>query len=78
VFAVKTDKKTDLDYLEELLRENLKYTKHEVKSSHGSWIDSWAGVQGQNIYIKMDDDIVCLSERQYITDFILLTVTGFH
>ena len=61
IFARKTDVQEDIEYLEELLATNPRYSKHVATSDYGSWLmGSWEGVKGNDIYIKIDDDVVRL------------------
>ena len=61
IFAVKTEIQEDLDYLEELLESSPLYKKHVAATNYDSWLmGSWEGVGGDDIYIKIDDDVVCL------------------
>jgi hypothetical protein len=61
VFAVKTDNKEDLAYLDELLAANPAYSKHVPEGNYKSWVGSWQVVKPKNIYIKIDDDIVSIT-----------------
>lgn len=59
MFAVNTDDKYDLAYLEELLRSHPKYSKHVAKKEYQMWVGSWEAVSApENVYVKIDDDVV--------------------
>jgi hypothetical protein len=59
IFAVHTDKKHDLEYLDQLVNTTQSYTKYEEKKKYKSYVNSWETVEKGNIYIKIDDDVVC-------------------
>jgi hypothetical protein len=62
VFAINTDNKDDLAYLDKLLKTHPKYSKHVAKKEHKGWIGSWEAVSvPNNVYIKIDDDVVGLT-----------------
>jgi hypothetical protein len=58
MFAVNTNNKDDLDYLEELLAANPQYKKHKAEKDYAMWMGNWETVQRENLYIKIDDDVV--------------------
>jgi hypothetical protein len=58
MFAVNTNNKDDLDYLEVLLAANPQYKKHKAERDYEMWMGNWETVQRENLYIKIDDDVV--------------------
>ena len=58
MFAVNTKNKQDLAYLEELLAANPQYKKHKAEKDYAMWMGNWETVQRENLYIKIDDDVV--------------------
>jgi hypothetical protein len=58
MFAVNTKNETDLAYLEELLAANPQYKKHKAEKKYEMWMGNWETVQRENLYIKIDDDVV--------------------
>jgi len=60
IFALNTDNKEDLAYLEdELLPSSPHYRKFKAPERKG-WVGQWQAVdQRDAIYIKLDDDVVC-------------------
>lgn len=59
MFAVNTDDKRDLAYLEELLATHPNYSKHITNKHYNPWVGSWeAASVPDNLYIKIDDDVV--------------------
>lgn len=56
---VRTEKKEDLSWLEQLLQTTPEYTKYTLaKGRNGEYADSWNLVQNGTTYIKIDDDTV--------------------
>lgn len=62
IFSVNTDNQEDLAYLDDLVKTNRKFTKYKSKKEyeHGTYGGNWEPVQAGNIYIKIDDDVVCV------------------
>ena len=49
----------DLAYVDKLVRPNPRYTKFVAKKEYEMWIGNWEAVnEPDNIYIKIDDDVV--------------------
>lgn len=63
MFAVNTNNEGDLKYLEELLAANPKYRKHKAEKDYAMWMGNWEMVQRENLYIKIDDDVVRARSR---------------
>jgi len=65
VFAVNTERPDALSYLDELLHRNpTSYRRYVPKKQYnGGYTKLWEAVEDQNIYIKMDDDIVFLEDN---------------
>ena len=61
IFAVHTDIKHDLEYLDQLVNSTAGYTKYQQEKEYEWLVGSWEKVERGNIYIKIDDDVVCLS-----------------
>jgi hypothetical protein len=63
MFAVNTNNEGDLAYLEELLAANPQYKKHKAEKDYAMWMGNWEMVQRENLYIKIDDDVVRARSR---------------
>lgn len=61
IFSINTDNQEDLAYLDELVQTNRKFIKFKSTKeyTHGTYGGNWEPVQAGNIYIKIDDDVVC-------------------
>ncbi|KIM94354.1 hypothetical protein OIDMADRAFT_172663 [Oidiodendron maius Zn] len=63
VFAVNTDDKRDLAYLEELLATHPNYSKYIINKHYHPWVGSWEAVSvPDNLYIKIDDDVIYIED----------------
>jgi hypothetical protein len=59
IFAVKTENKEDLAYLDELVPTAHQYSRHDPSPEYTWWDGSWEPVKDPDaIYIKIDDDVV--------------------
>jgi hypothetical protein len=58
IFAVHTDNKRDLEYLDQLVNTTEAYTKHQQENDYEWLVGSWEKVERGNIYVKIDDDVV--------------------
>ena len=79
LFIVKTDNKEDLKYLEDLLALEPKY-KAQYSPTEGfdghDYSHMWESVKKGNIYVKIDDDVVCRNIKRDIRLFSLLMRTS--
>ena len=64
IWIANTDIIEDLLYLEELLLTSDRYRKLSVVDRHGhGYVEAWkAALKPENIYVKLDDDVVFLGE----------------
>jgi len=59
IFAVRTDDKDDLAWLDEVVPTVPEYRKWEgAKGRGGNYQDAWNVVEKGTMYIKIDDDVV--------------------
>jgi hypothetical protein len=65
IFAVNTEKKADLAYLEELVASHPRYKKHVATKEYEWYIGAWEAVDDPKaIYVKIDDDVVSPSHQE--------------
>ncbi len=65
VFAINTDDKDDLTYLDELLTTHPSYSKHVPQGDYDShwWFGNWEAVSERDaVYVKIDDDVVFIED----------------
>lgn len=62
IFAVNTRDEADLAYLEELVASHPRYSKYTAKQGlEKTYLGQWGAVsEPENIYVKIDDDVVSL------------------
>jgi hypothetical protein len=65
IFAVHTDIKSDLEYLDVLINSTASYTKYQQEGEYEWLVGSWEKVEKGNIYIKIDDDVVSVERSWY-------------
>lgn len=65
VLSVNTDNSEDLEYLEMLLSKRPGYTKHTPSGGYSRYQGQWEAAleSRENIYIKIDDDIVFIEDN---------------
>ena len=64
LFLVKTQDKEDLAYLDELLATNPKYSaRYTGDEVNFDYSHMWSNVEKGNVYVKIDDDVVCSKLR---------------
>jgi hypothetical protein len=78
VFAVKTNKKTDLEYLDSIMKQNKSYYQKVVFGSNHKFREIYENMQDNDLIFKIDDDIVFISDgtfenmlQEYLTNNLL-------
>ena len=64
-FVVNTEEKADIKWLDKLVKKTKQYKKIEIEAVKGKdgYDAIWATCEKQNVYIKIDDDIVFFDEE---------------
>ena len=65
VFAVKTEKKDDLEYLDSIMRQNKTYYKEIRFSNTKNYREVYLAIEDNDLVFKIDDDIVFISDGTF-------------
>jgi hypothetical protein len=62
VFAVKTENKDDLEYLDSIISQNKTYYKKVIFSNNKRYAEIYLTIEDDDLVFKIDDDIVFISD----------------